>query len=124
VLSKQLWKALRRQRRQRIEEDIDRLAQEGGGLKKLKGLMQKQSGTQRIARIKDKDGELQLDPDHIAEVFAYFYEDLYREMEGHNEIPVQHHSGAVPVTTDEVEQALKPLKHGKMEPRTDLWQRC
>ena len=45
-------------------------------MNKLKRLTQKQFGVQRIARIRDKEGELQHDPANMSEVFARFYEDL------------------------------------------------
>jgi hypothetical protein len=83
-ISKQLWKALRRQRRQRVEEDIDDLARTGAGRKKMKLLLQKQSGVQQISKILNKDGELQHDPSDMAEVFAQFYEYLYKELGGRN----------------------------------------
>ena len=100
-LSKQLWKALRRQRRQRIEENIDNLAWTGAGRNKMKQLLKKQSGGQRISQIRDKDGELQHDPCDIAEVFAQFYQDLYKEIGGRNDTSVQRPAEATPVTSEE-----------------------
>jgi hypothetical protein len=71
-LSKDLWRALRRQRRTRMQNRLAALAQEGAGLRKLKRLQQQERGRQRITHIRDKDGTLQNDPDQVAEIFAAF----------------------------------------------------
>ena len=112
-LSKRLWKALRRQRRLRADDDIDALARKGGGLGKLKQMTNKQAGIQRITAIRDKEGELHRDPDDIAEVFAQFYEDLYKELARGGEVKMPSSAKPSPVTIPEVEQALRALKNGK-----------
>jgi hypothetical protein len=117
TLSKQLWKALRRQRRQRADAEIERLAEKGSGLSQLRRTLQRQTGRDRINQVKDDHGKLHNDPDSICEVFAQFYEDLYRDeiskgggiggMRGEPDSP------ADPLTREEVERALRILKNGR-----------
>ena len=114
ILSKKLWKALRKQRRQRAEEDIDALTRLGGGLGKLRQTMQKRVGTKRVTGIRDNDGHMHTDPETMSEVFALFYEDLYRELGGASYTTF---SGAAsqtaPVTVEEVKQSLGMLKNNR-----------
>jgi hypothetical protein len=117
VLSKQLWKALRRQRRQRADAELVLLAENGSGLRKLRRNQQQQAGAERITGVKDEQGKLNSDPDSICEVFALFYEDLYKEELIQEDSGRGFHDGpdlqTHPLTTDEVDKALRMLKNGR-----------
>jgi hypothetical protein len=125
TLSKKLWKALRKQRRQRAEEDIDALTRPGGGLGKLRQTMQKRVGTKRVTGIRDNDGHMHTDPETMSEVFALFYKDLYRELGGASYI---NFSGAAsqtaPVIVEEVKQSRGMLKDTERGQRTDSSRKC
>jgi hypothetical protein len=79
-LSKKLWKLLRRERRQRHDDEFVRLANQGAGFSKLKQHQSRQSGIGRINSIRNSDGVVCNGQESICEVFAKFYEDLYSEM--------------------------------------------
>ena len=81
-LSMKLWKALRKQRRQRQEDCLDDLTRRGAGARELGKTWARQNGVDRISTMRDNQGALQTDPDSICEVFAQFYEDLYKEHQG------------------------------------------
>ena len=110
-LSKQLWKLLRRERRQRHGEEFVRLANQGAGLSKLKQHQSRQSGIGRINSIRNSDEVVCNGQESICEVFAKLYEDLYSEM-----CETQLHELTLPgtdlsVSTKDVETALKRLKN-------------
>ena len=109
-LSKQVWKALRKQRRQRMGEEMDALAQKRRGLSSLRQILQKQAGVQRAMGVRDNDGGLQKDPGKTTEMFAKFYEDLYTETHACSEYLLQGAPRANPVTVQEVIQALRQFK--------------
>ena len=83
-MSKTLWKVLRRQRKQRLEQDMESLISKRSGLGHLKQLQGRHMGTERIIGVRDRDDDLQRDPEHITTGFAQFYEGLYAETEGHS----------------------------------------
>jgi len=56
--TKDLWRALRRQRRQRQEQDYTELAQSGRGGRQLQRLTAKHFGDLRVAQVRDDDGTL------------------------------------------------------------------
>lgn len=113
-LTKKLWKALRRQRRKQEDDDLDILVKAGCGLKKLRQTTQKHKGIERVSGLRDNTGNLKTDPDDMCEVFAHFYEDLYKELDvgvdGFPEPSEVRHSS---VTAEEVRDALKVLKNRK-----------
>ena len=110
-LSKKVWRALRRQRRQRLEDELESMAARGSDIKALNRLPAGQNGVPRVNAIKDKSGEIHYNPDSICEVFAKFYEDLCRDV-GAN---IDFQSGAsmvdTHVTVDEERKGLKHLKN-------------
>ena len=55
-LSKQLWKALRKQRRQREQVAYEALVHAGAGLKKLQHTQARRTGVRRINRMRDREG--------------------------------------------------------------------
>ena len=112
-LSKQLWRALRNQRRRRLEEELENLATAGAGQHNLKRLLDKQKGLLRINSVRDISGEVQSDPDSIAEVFAVFYEDLYKDAVKTKFVPDESTKGEVQVTEEDVRIALRRLKNKK-----------
>ena len=71
-LSKDLWRALRRQRRNRAQEQLDALARDGAGLKRLRSFQQQEKGRKRITGVLDRNGNSKTDPDDMCEVFAQF----------------------------------------------------
>ena len=66
-----------------------------------------------IAKMAGSDGVVQTSGDGIAEVFAQFYEDLYRDLDNHNAPTPSVTRRTTPVTTTEVEQALEQFKNAK-----------
>ena len=113
-LSKELWRALRRQRRRRAQDEIDSLTRQGVGINKLRRVQQRRAGVQRMTAVTNGAGELKTDPSDIAEVFALFYEDLYKEMEGRSLPEIDETSShADSITREEVERALRKLKSGR-----------
>ena len=114
AFSKQLWRALRKERRQRYQDSLDHLIRSGSGISKLRSLQERQSGIQRITRIQGAEDEVHTDPDSIAEVFASFYQELYNEISvapactTDSEVACEE-----PVTVEEVAEVLKRLKNGK-----------
>ena len=77
--------------------------------------MQKRVGTQRLAAIEDSSGRERNDPSDICEVFAQFYESLYRETDtDSSDTDIAHCSTRVDaVTAVEVRAALSFLKNGR-----------
>ena len=110
-LSKQLWKVLTTKRRQRYQADLDTLVRNGAGSSKLCHLKERESGIKRINRILGPQGNLCTDPELICEVFALFYEELYKEDSALRTCP---HDSDPPaddsVTVGELSDALKKLK--------------
>jgi hypothetical protein len=109
-LSKKLWRALRRQRRAKQEQELERLLVSGGGLSALRRLEQKHKGEERILNIRASDGALHHDQACIGEVFALFYESLYKVLDVAEEPPAETHCEEY-VTEEEVRAALHKLKH-------------
>ena len=111
-LSNKLWKALRLQRRQRTQDEMDKLTAEGAGINKLRRLQQRGAGCERTTGMRDGTGTLKSDPSYIFEVIAQFYEDLYKE--GAEDKGAAHDAPDakfdVEVTVDEVVTALKRLR--------------
>ena len=75
-LSKTLYKAVRRQRRERNNDKLDELIEKGQA-GKLKNFARRPVTGDRIAGIKDVAGSLVKEQAGILEVFALFYEQLY-----------------------------------------------
>ena len=61
-----------------FDEVCQGLARKGAGLRKLQAALAKDTGKARITHITDKQGNFRNETDDICEVFATFYEDLYR----------------------------------------------
>lgn len=101
------------QPRSRDEEKLDTLINNGAGVKKLKQFREGQTGTSRITSVRNKDGAAQTDPESICEVFAQFYEDLYKETDVLQHPTLEDTVAEVRVTHGEVEAALKRLKNMK-----------
>ena len=112
-LSKQIWKGLRAQRRQRDDDRLHSMVQTGGGKKKLQRFRDGQSGVARTHRMRDSVGELKTDPDSICEIFACFYEDLYEDVRDQQHGKAHNTQKEVPICSDEVAEALKQLKNMK-----------
>ena len=114
-LSKQLWRALRRQRRIRQEGDFINLAESGRGSRQLARLHTKNHVDKRIAQLRDDAGVIRTGSAELAEVFASFFESLYKAegaMASTSEA-VPSAEGVNPVTVEEVEEALRKLKSGR-----------
>jgi hypothetical protein len=110
-LSKDLWKALRRQRRKLQQDELDTLAKDGGGLKRLRRAQQKWAGHERTTGMRDEFGVFQTDPDDMCQIFAKFYEDLYKEC-AEDQVTADDTSDKsfdVEVTVSEVVAALRRL---------------
>ena len=109
-----MWK----QRRQRQQDALDQLAHKGSGLRKVNALFSKTRGRDIITSVQDEARNPKTDPQDIGEVFAYFYEQLYKEDLASttmgptlDENPGE--TGHAPVTVDELRLALRRLKNRK-----------
>ena len=112
-LSKKIWKALRKQRRERLDENLGALAEAGSGLSSLKRLLGKTSGVARITSVLDTAGNEQTEESSIGEAFASFYEDLYRDT-GAEEMNIpEPESPLLCVSIGEVRKALAKMKNRK-----------
>ena len=112
-LSRQLWRALRCQRRARMPTKLEALAKEGAGMKKLRLTQKQERGRLRMSNILDRNGDEKNDPDDVCEAFAAFYEDLYRSSEDNPLYGISEQSFETQVASEEVTAALKRLKKGK-----------
>ena len=112
-LSKDLWRALRRQRRQRQDADFVAIAERGQGMRSLQKAQANHSGAERIAQIRDSSGHEVTDSADIAEVFAAFYEELYKSdvdaKEGEDDLLEY----GTPITAEEIWSALKRMKNNR-----------
>lgn len=111
-LSKDLWRALRRQRRLRHDAEITEIADRGQGLRSLQQVLGRQSGTERIAQVWEKAGSLVSDGVSIAEVFVTFYEELYKCDAAAREGGEDNLTELIcPVTASEITAALKRMRN-------------
>jgi len=108
-----LWRALRKQRRQALENDLVDLAKAGLGLSRLKRLEERHKGRQLISSIRDTSGHLCTNPDEISEAFATFYEELFEDVNAHLRAGDTVYGAVKSITEDELVRALKKLKNGK-----------
>jgi hypothetical protein len=113
ALSKQIWRALRRSRRQKFQSAVESLIEAGSGLHSLKHLIEKRDGMHRMTRLQSKDGEIKTDQADLCEVFACFYEDLYKDSETLAAVVQDAGAAVAPVTDNEVELALARMKTHK-----------
>ena len=112
-LSKDLWRALRRERRSKENRLLDEIAERRGGLRHLERLSNE--SRRRVTAAKGADGTLYTNTDGICEVFGAFYENLYKGAEGESaasldELP---NGGGLPVSPEEVADVLKKMKNNK-----------
>ena len=112
-LSKQLWRALRKERRFREEEALRSIAERGGGARQL-GQLSGES-RKRVTAAVDANGVTHTTVEGIGEVFRAFYEQLYEADCGES---AKHFlclqaEGNVIVTMEEVRAALKDMKGNK-----------
>ena len=112
-LSKRIWRALRRQRRQAQNQTFAKLAADGMGLRHLRRVLDKHQGVQYISCIEARDGNAQHAPSAICEVFATFYEDLYRDAEWKSIVMETNHADVQTISVEEVSNALKRLKNNR-----------
>jgi hypothetical protein len=104
-LSKQLWRSLRTDKRRRQQQEIEAALLSGAGLKALQRLDQRHAGVERTLRIQDTEGHVHTDQASISEVFALFYEDLYRASDSDDGMP-REFLGVDVVTEAELRRAL------------------
>ena len=95
---------------------IGKILSEFRGLKEIQGI-KGASGSRRIRCINDRDGRCKEDSHSIADVFAEFYEDLYKcrvpNGGGYPEGKSHEDPAAEPFSLDELLGALKDMKRGK-----------
>ena len=72
-----------------------------------------QVGVSGINRVWEAGGALATDPDAVCEVFAHFYEHLYKEEEQQGHIEENRPDMETTVTAEEATAALKRLKNMK-----------
>jgi len=76
-----------------------------------------------IVEIKDSKGMVHSDQRSIAEVFACFYEDLYRSRSQEHQAEPEHvdeHLCIPPITIEELRTALKRMKKGKAKDKAGI----
>ena len=118
-LSKNIQRAIRKSMRKKHRQQIDRIIQNFEGLRKIADI--KNNGKKSLlSGVVDREGTHRDDRQQIADVFAEFYEDLYKSRVGED---CSDFSGWEPVpgfTADEVNSALAKMKRGKASDHTGL----
>ena len=112
-LSKKIWRQMRQERRQRDEERLRQLVLSGAGKTQLQRFTHSQTGTSRIHRMKDQHGHTHTEQESICEVFARFYEDLYKDSEHASQVSPMCAQQEAPICDDEVRVSLNHLKNLK-----------
>jgi hypothetical protein len=112
-LSKDLWRALRRELRDKHALQLHEIAEKGGGLRHLCKLSRE--SRRRVTAAINYEGELHTKTEDICEVFGAFYENLYKGSDGElagclSELP---RGESTPVIQGEVMEALKTMKNNK-----------
>jgi hypothetical protein len=108
----------------RLQDRLATLTQEGAGLRNLKRLQQQDRGRQHITNIRDKYGTLHNDSDRIANIFASFYEALYKHGEEQSDIAATEGSESPEeVTYQDVVDAVQSERDGLVQ-RTGSWLTC
>ena len=114
VLGKQIQKHIRKRQAQLRTDHIARVLAEFRDLKQLASLTGKRANTS-ITEVTDCNGHPCRSKSEIAEVFAQFYEELYRSRCPNPPRQPAHRSPSdiAPFTLPELEAALKKMKAGK-----------
>ena len=115
ALGKQIQKAIRAKRAHEKTAKINTILSEFKDLKRLSTILGPPK-TKVIVEVQASDGDLKNDKADIAEVFAQFYEDLYRSKFNLSKLDVYEHKGSetiAPFTINELTAALKQMKGGK-----------
>ena len=76
ALSKEIWRALRRECRWKEDLMLDKIAESRGGAKQINKLSKESK--RRVTIAKGTDGKLYDSTERICEVFGAFYEYLYK----------------------------------------------
>ena len=77
----------------------------------MQSLQGRRTSVARTLRIRDAGGELQTSPESICEVFACFYADLYEDPNALAQSGGLDKGEELPITSDEVVEALQQLKN-------------
>jgi len=113
-ISKQLLKALAHQRRARRDAKMEGIIQKGGGKREIQQLEQAPKKRHKIAKIVDGNGNIVTQPADVANVFADFYEKLYRaDAPKCQPTASQARAQLNAVSDEEVRGLLKKMKKGK-----------
>ena len=109
----QIQKLIRRRLADRKDLKMNQILAEFRDLKRLTSLSG-QSSKGSIVEIRDKGGHKQSDRKEIAEVFACFYEDLFKTQSGKgSEQRSVDMSSIPPFSRLELQKALKTMKAGR-----------
>ena len=115
ALGKQIQKTIRLKRAQEKTDKINSILGEGRDLKRLSSLLAPPK-SKGIVEMRDRHGSTKHDKSDIAEVFASFYEDLYRSRSNTRSADTYKlyaDKAIFPFTRSELRSALKQMKAGK-----------
>ena len=124
AISWRIKKLLQRIRRADHERKIDHIIQHRQGLKHITDI-KRHRGRELIPSMTASDGTTTTDRQSIADVFATFYEELYRRRPTHDEAnPTDDHrhqpQEIPPFSLQEVTTAINQLRNGKCKDTTGL----
>ena len=111
-LSKQIWRLLRKERRERLDKTLSSLIERGN----IKAAMSASCRLRPLplTAIRSMDNTRVTDRAGIVEVFASFYEQLYAAVASPDYVEKQDHPLPIPrITEREVDRALRTLKNNK-----------
>ena len=112
-ICKQIQKLTRKRARMRKTAAIQKILSEFRGLKEIAGIGQR-TNKPCIASLQDCAGNLKSDAADIAEIFASFYECLYKsQRQAPEQTQYDSASTAEPVSLDELLDALRVMKRGR-----------
>ena len=124
TVSQKIRKQLQRTRRNDQELQIEQLIQSRQGLKHITDI-KRHKGRDLIPSMTSREGTTTTDRQSIADIFATFYEDLYRcrsaDDDPNNNADYQRHLHNIPLfSLEEVTIAVSQLRNGRCSDTTGL----
>ena len=111
-LSKAISKELRAIKRMTRRAEIDKILKEYKNLKRISGIKSNKA-KELITSMTNADGQIEYGRQSITNVFATFYEQLYKDTDKASYTPAAHTRAIPPFTTTELHKSLRQLKTGK-----------
>lgn len=111
-LSKQIQKEITAVKRIERRSKIEKILNDFQSLKSISGIKSSKKKTYMTSML-DKNGEEQTERQHIADIFADFYEELYKSVETSGGTFTDDGSRIPSFTSEEVQQEIKQLKNNK-----------